>query len=145
PGEGLWQRNTSPDMRRDAPVGVGSDLYSEDGRGGVQSAAATPGMMNEHEAREQLRSVDYSQPTVTSDTTRRTTSDDMRGTDMRMRTPMQSASYPTSSPTSEASPTASGASAANQQTVRSTGDGDLGAPIPDEFLEYEEDFRLHYD
>jgi len=42
-------------------------------------------------------------------------------------------------------PTVATRSAANQQAVRRAGDGDLGAPIPDEFLEYEEDFRLHYD
>jgi hypothetical protein len=253
PGEGVWQRDaaersgqagdmnprvsepgSSPNVRSDAPAGVGSDLYSEDGRGGaglsrggavssapagagrtaeastspqrvsavrdehqppqltpdedsspgitrgsgsdadrraaagvgmpdersaerpddrrvsgsgVRSAAGTPGMMNEHEAREQLRSGDrsgdYSQPTVTSDATQRTASDQMRGTNAR--TPTQSDSYAPSSPMSQAPSTASGASTANQQAVRNAGDGDLGAPIPDEFLEYEEDFRLHYD
>jgi hypothetical protein len=143
PGESLWQReaaersgqtagmsprvpepdstpNVPPTVRRDAQAGVGSDLYSEDGRGGYgrpsASAASVPGTMNEHEAREQLRSADYSPPTLGGDATRRTSSDDMRGPDTRA--PVQSAGYP----------------------------GDtLGAPIPDEFLEYEEDFRLHYD
>jgi hypothetical protein len=251
PGEGLWQRDMAerssrsavasprvsepgspptPGVRGDAPAGVGSDLYSEDGRGGAPTgygnaasstaagrsaetsaspqrvsavrdehqppqlmpdadtssdmtsarrsdedpraasgvgmpdqryaernddrrvresgqsaagAAGTPGMMNEHEAREQLRGSDYSQPTVSGDTARRTTSDDMRGPDTRAS--MQSASYPSSPPMSGTSPTASTASAENQQAGRNVRDGDLGAPIPDEFLEYEEDFRLHYD
>jgi hypothetical protein len=247
PGEGLWQRDMAersgqpaakgprasepggtPNVRRDAQAGVGSDLYSEDGRGGAptrygdtaspvaagrtaetsaspqrvsavrdehqppqlmpdadtspattsrsaedrgavggvgmpdersaernderrthesnQSAAGTagtPGMMNEHEAREQVRSRDYSPATVAGDTARRTTSDDTRGADMR--TPTQSAAYPPSSQMSEASMTPSAASAANQQASRNASDSDLGAPIPDEFLEYEEDFRLHYD
>jgi hypothetical protein len=120
---------------------------NDDRMRGSSPAAGTPGMMNEHEAREQLRgaecSVDYSQPTVGNDTPRRT-SDDTRGPDLRA--PTQSAtqsSYQPSSPTtSQASPTTSTASAAGQQAARN---GDLGAPIPDEFLEYEEDFRLHYD
>lgn len=128
---------------------------NDDRMRGSPAAASTPGMMNEHEAREQLRGadrgvdrgVDYSQPTVGNDAPRRT-SDDTRGPDLRAPTPSatQSPYQPSSQTTSEASPTTSTASAASQQAAaRNARDGDLGAPIPDEFLEYEEDFRLHYD
>ena len=174
PGEGLWQRDRAdrgpqtgamnprapePDTLRqgvspvrdehqppqmmpddDASPGMAAGSGRDKARdtAGTSGAVGTAGMMNEHEAREQLRGRDYSPATVASDPARRTTSDDMRGPDTRAPTQSSTQTY-------QASPTAANASAANQQTARNAGDGDLGAPIPDEFLEYEEDFRLHYD
>jgi hypothetical protein len=198
PGHGLWQRETgqrsgqpgdgyaSPESGRatgsgrDAQAGVGSDLYSDDGRGGYgysgdeqprgmpgkgverdpgtpglgESARGTPGMMNEHEARQNLRGSDYSPATVGGDAMRRPSDD--------TRAPLRSTAFPDDASgrnapatrddaaamrgtPSAGNATSSSPSTTDPQAAGNVRGGGLGAPIPDEFLEYEEDFRMHYD
>ncbi|CAB3756054.1 hypothetical protein [Paraburkholderia humisilvae] len=130
PGQGLWQREA---IQRGGPQGAGEYPTQE------SRSTTNIGVRDEHQPPQMTSDADVP-PDTAQATGQRISPNAVRSTGTRVEGVGGDAGT--------LRPAAAGAPGmTNEYEARQSprDGGGLGAPIPDEFLEYEEDFRTHYD